>query len=237
MKVLITRAEPAASQTANALAKAGHEALVLPLSTITDTMQPIPARHYDGIILTSRNAVETLRARGWQHEPMDIPAYCVGEKTEKAAHILGLENTITAKGGGRVLSEKMKTLTIKGHRILYPSTPDKSFDMAKALEGRGVTVDTVDIYKTRKIIPDADDIQSVMKQITGNCIFTYSALSSDHLASLIRQIDPDILKTVTLIGISSQATRPLEGFGWKSILVSEYPDEGSMINLLPQDGQ
>lgn len=232
MKILITRAEPAASQTAKHLSQAGHHPIVLPLFEIIDTGAPIPQKPYDGIIFTSKNSVETLANRGWQLNNMDIPALCVGEKTEIAAIALGFKKTITAKGGGQALCDKISALDFKNKHFLYPSTPDKSFDMATALIPLEIKVETVDVYQAKKIILNIEAFQETLNQLQGHCIFVYSALSSEHLKTLIENDNTQITKKITLVGISAQATAPLNKFKWKSVLVSNIPTESAMLELI-----
>lgn len=233
MKVLITRAEPAASQTAKSLSAHGHEAIVMPLFEVIDTGASIPQKNYDGIVFTSRNAVEILQMRGWQHKPMDILACCVGQKTQQAAKAIGFSNTLTANGGGKVLCEKISGLDLRNKHFLYLSTPDKSLNISDELEPLGIKVDTIDIYQAKTITPKPEEISSLMKKIAKNCIFSYSALSSEHLADLFLKQDPELIKTVTLIGISNQAIKPLTKFSWKSILIPKKPNEASMMKLIP----
>jgi len=151
MKVLITRAEPAADQTANNLAKHGHEAILLPLFKMIDTQARIPDKKYDGIIFTSKNAVEVLKTRGWKIPNPKMIAFCVGGKTEKAAQALGFKQTYSANGGGAVLVDLMRAMQLEGKKLLYLSTPDKSYDMKMALESHNVHVETIDIYQAKPV--------------------------------------------------------------------------------------
>lgn len=232
-KVLITRAEPAANQTAEFILKSGHQPIVMPIFKISDTGKTIPEKQYNGIIFTSKNAVAILQTRNWQYQDMNIPAFCVGEKTKKAAMELGFTNTITANGGGAELTKLMDDEAYNGKTFLYPSTPDKSFDMAGRLEPFGINVETVDIYQAITITPSKEGFTSAITEAAGHYIFTYSALSSGHLKNLLEKFHvTSSLKQITLIGISKQAIKPLEHFDWKSIAISRTPNEADMLKQI-----
>lgn len=231
MRVLITRAEPAATQTANSLKASGHEAILLPLFEVINLQNPIPDDDYDGIIFTSRNSVEALHKHEFNNK--NIPAYCVGEKTEKAAQYIGFKTTHTAKGGGAALANLMQTMKLSGKKLLYPTTPDRSFDMDSALEPSGIHVQTIDIYRVNPITPDRQATEDAITKISNAYIFAYSSLSSHHLAHILETINmTSVLKACTLIGISKHAVKPLEHIEWKEVLVANQPDETQMIALL-----
>ena len=233
MKVLITRAYPAANQTAKNLEKSGHEAILVPLFEIIDTENPIPDLEYDGYIFTSKNALEVLKTRGWKPTGFHATAFCVGTKTEQAASQLGFANIHTASGGGAALATLIADMDLKEKRLLYCSTPDRSFEMSDALKPSGINVDTIDIYQAMPINPDLQSFKSAVKAVNNGYIFAYSALSAQHLAQTLETINlTGILNDCTLVGISKQAVKPLEHIEWKGILIAEKPDEAQMISLI-----
>jgi len=233
MKVLITRAEPSASQTAQKVIEAGHEPVVMPLFEIHDTGRQIPRKQYDAIVFTSKNAVTTLSNRGWHPENADMPAFCVGKKTQDAARAFGFTTTRTATGGGVELTKLIAEQDNKGKTFLYLSTPDKSHDMAQALEPFGIRVETVDIYQARTISPPPGDFMSAINTVSQGAVLVYSALGSHHLGSLIQEhLDVHALIGARLIGISRHALKPLETLSWKSIATPQAPDETEMLAMI-----
>lgn len=233
MKVLITRANPAAIQTATTLKENGHEAILLPLFEIVDTKNPIPEFEYDGFIFTSKNSVEILQNRNWQPTNPNTAAFCVGEKTEKAAKALGFTNTYCASGGGAALAKLISGLNLQGNRLIYFSTPDRSFNMKTALKPADIGVDTIDIYQAKSITPTDQSLLDALKAVSNAYIFVYSALSAQHLAQTLETINQtSILNGCTLVGISKQAVKPLEHIEWKGIFTAKKPEEMHMISLI-----
>lgn len=236
MKVLVTRAEPAASETASRLADAGHEPVLLPLFEIIDTGATIPDTDYDAIVFTSRNAVLVLQARKWSPLKKDFPVFCVGSKTRDEAAKLGFTNTHTANGGGAELAKLIKQHDFKGATFLYASTPKKSFDMAEALNNIGIKVITSDIYQSKPALPSYDAFNHAMSYLSTGYALVYSALSSKHFANLIEQHKhTETLENITLIGISGQAIEPLKHFKWKSVSSAASPDEAEMFKLIKKE--
>jgi len=67
---------------------AGQQILVSPLMNIEFLTMPTVDAHYQGLIFTSENGVMAYaKAQGRK----DLPAYCVGERTAKAARDAGLQ--------------------------------------------------------------------------------------------------------------------------------------------------
>lgn len=233
MKVLITRAEPAASQTAANLAKRGHEAILLPLFEVVDTQNSIPEKDYDGIIFTSKNAVDILKLRNWKIPNPNVHVFCVGKKTEQAAQMLGFKQTYSANGGGAALVDLIRTMNLAENNMLYLSTPDKSFDMKKALQALQINIQTVDIYQAKPITPKNNQVKQAIASVSTGFVFTFSALSSEHLAKILKSNEMlGSLKECTLISISDQAIKPLEHIDWKDIISAATPQEDQMIALI-----
>jgi uroporphyrinogen-III synthase len=206
---------------------------VLPLFEIVGTGNSIPEAGYDGFIFTSKNSVEVLKKRNWQPENKEASAFCVGEKTAEAAKSLGFSNTFCANGGGAALSKLIGGMNLQGCRLLYFSTPDRSFDMAGSVKSDDIIVDTVDIYRANPITPTNQTLKNTIETVLDGCIFVYSALSAQHLAQTLETINQSsLLKGCILVGISAQAVKPLEHIEWKEIFIAEKPDEAHMISLL-----
>ena len=233
MKVLITRAKPQATQTSQNLDRSGHEAICLPLSEIIDLGTAIPELQYDGIIFTSKNAVDILKNRSWTPKNFNIPTYCVGEKTQQAAKAYGFNTTHTAYGGGKALTKLINEMNINKGRLLYPSTPEKNFDMSQALKSEDLHIDTIDIYRANPLTPPRKESQKALKKVMKDYIFVYSALSGKNLMEILNTENlTNSLQDCTLIGISKQAIQFLEHIEWKEVLIADEPNEEQMITLI-----
>ncbi len=236
MRVLITRAEPAASRTAQKLEAFGHTPIVCPIFELVDLGGPDPDQNSTNYIFTSANAVEVLLKRNWTPGDTSATAWCVGTKTETAAKVLGFQNTVVASGGGAKLAEKItNTKAVFEEPFIYPTTPDRSFNIQQALSASGIKVETVDIYRTAKVMSENSRIASFFSKSDRSAIMIYSERSASHLISLLKDIiNPNDVNRASVISISKSAANMMLNYGWEGVYVSERPDEASMISRLEE---
>lgn len=236
MRVLITRAEPAASRTAKKLSDLGHEPVICPIFELADTGGPAPENDAEHYIFTSANAVEILARRNWRPTNIQSTAWCVGERTAKAAKALGFTKTPVATGGGAKLTEQ---IVAKDHKtnatFVYPTTPDRSFDMREALASFGITVEPVEIYQTVKVVPDVSLIGNFFTGSKTRAIFVFSDRSAAHLVDILNDFDElSGFDSILVISISQSAANIMLNCSWQGVYVSPQPNEASMISRLQE---
>jgi len=234
MRVLVTRAEPAASGTRLRLEALGHEPVLLPIFELVDIGGELPDLDYEGVIFPSANAVEVLARRNWHVSKPNMVAYCVGRRTAEAAQGLGFRQSVVASGGGAVLCKEIKACDLpKRTRLLYPTTPDRSFDMAVHLKQMGLTVDSVDVYQMQKNPLSGEAVPEAVNQCKNGAILIYSARSADYLSQLIDS-GPELsdISSISLVGISNSATNIMLKYPWQNVYVSSNPNEEAMMSLL-----
>lgn len=231
MRVLVTRAEPAASKTAEKLLTNELDPLVFPLFEVCDTGTMIPKDTYNGTILTSSNAVQILDHRGWKPEPENKSAYCVGRRTADEAGNLGFENIVFAEGGGKALVPKI--ISENHHEIgklLYPAPIDRAFDMATALEREGISVSVVEVYEHRKITPYKAERQSRRADLADGFVMAFSERSAQHTAKMLFDLaDYEAEDRPSLVAISRNTAESVLNYPWAGVYVAEKPNEASMI--------
>ena len=232
-KILITRAEPAASRTEFELSRQGHTAVKLPIFKVKDTGKPVPQIGFSGLIFTSRNAVDTLYNRGWSVENSDVPVFCVGENTAKAAAVFGFNDIQTGNGTAKSLAELIAKFGLPANsRLLYPAASDHRFDFGLALKPHDLLIETLEIYEIRKLLPSKLELEKVFEQAAGGAALIYSARSAAHLSDLVKLNGLESsLSSLTCIAISGAATEPVNVFPWRKIVIAPSPDESTMIQL------
>jgi uroporphyrinogen-III synthase len=233
--VLITRAQPAADETAQKLRGAGFTPIVLPIFEVKNLETEIPDVEFDAVIFTSANAAEILAARNWQAKP-NSTAYCVGARTALEVEGLGFDTIITASGGGAALAKRMMREEItQPLKTWYPTTPDRSFDMAKALDPERFSVITTNIYQVQRLFPDKATIKDAMSHCINGALFIYSTKSGNHLHDILSQtVKPNITETVRVIGISDSAVKMMMDIPWSGVYVANEPSESAMLKILAQ---
>ncbi len=232
--VLLTRAEAAAKKTAHLLNDLGHEPVICSLFEIHDTSANIPHRKYDGIILTSKNAVEGLQRRNWIPPSTDIPVFCVGRKTAQAASGLGYGQIKIGEGNAQFLVRAIRDFDFAPEsKLLYPTTVDRSFDFSEVKSSLNLEIDAIEIYKYSPLTPPDKEITAALAKVSNGATFLYSIRSGDHFSRLIKTANLERqLSNITCIAISGQVADIAKALPWKKVLIASSSDESSMIELL-----
>ncbi len=232
MRVLITRAEPAAGRTASRLKISGFSPVCLPLFKIEPLNVALPRKDYHGYIFTSSNAIDALGGMGWSNENPDANCFCVGETTAKSAEQAGFSKLVIADGGGGSLANIIRSDYMQtGLRLLFPTTPDRLFDMKSALPK--AIVDEVHVYQAGKIPLNQSQVSDALKHCAGGAVCSYSARSAACLDTLIsRYALTELSRKISHVAISKAASDKIDPSNWKDISCSLRPNESSMIEQL-----
>src|SRR5947199_4816114 len=147
MRLLVTRPEPDATRTAQALRQRGHEVLVSPLLSV-QTIDADFAGPYGAVLMSSANAARAIAVHRRSAELHRLPAYTVGSRTADAVRDAGFTNVESADGALADLIQLVAT-RFAGNQtpLLYLAGEDRAGDLAGELAARGVMVDTVVIYR------------------------------------------------------------------------------------------
>jgi len=233
MNVLVTRAEPAASKTAEQLREKGHKPVLMPLSELADTGKPFPDEAFDGFIFTSANALRVLENRSWRNSDAEKPAFCVGRKTAFAALSLGFQKVTYADGGGEALAHEIHHDHDGLSKLLYPTTPARQFDMQAALKSHNIEVKHCEIYRMQVLEITESNAQEALHSVADGAILSYSTESSRLLLATINQNSMfDFLQKTIIITISAEAAKPFEQAEFQNIHISDVPNEISMFHIL-----
>ena len=115
VRLLVTRPEPDASETAARLNALNIETVVDPLliaETLTTTLPP--ADGFAALAATSANALRALHNRGELPRLLKLPVYAVGDRTAAVAREFGFEEVISAGGdftGGGITDGSLRPRT------------------------------------------------------------------------------------------------------------------------------
>lgn len=166
MRVLVTRAEPAASKTAEKLHKLGHEPVLFPMSRVTCVCGKWMDQDdtYCGFIFTSANAITCLSDSDISDmKRSQAPVFTVGQTTQKAALNAGLQRVVCAHGNGAQLAEliissvQAQQLSPTQQRpLLYLTTQDRTKTLEQALSEAQIFVKPEIIYQVTSDFSQSD---------------------------------------------------------------------------------
>lgn len=235
-KILITRAEPAASRTADELSEAGFTPIKLPLFEVVDTGTEFNNEAGDACIFTSANAVEVLKLRDWRPDEKSSRAYCVGEQTAAAAQDLGFSEVISSQGTARDLAYVIVASESGLSRpLLYFAGETRAFDMSLALRQYSIDLQMVEIYRIENVYPSKDNLLRLLEKLSLGFVFLYSHNTAKHVCETLFDGDssarPNFLSAVTISAKSAQAVLK---YPWRQVYVSDEPSEQSMIRKLSE---
>ena len=111
MKVLVTRPIEDGAKTVERLKNKGVDAVLAPVTAITPTGQTPPSTPFDAVLISSANAIRHLSEEA-RTRLLNVPLFCVGEKTASVARAAGFTSVTTGTGDGRALV-KLVASTIK----------------------------------------------------------------------------------------------------------------------------
>ena len=225
-RVLVTRPEPGASATAQALRSAGFDPVVLPLTGIRPLAVPetgLPA--VDAIALTSANAVRyapvsllaTIRA---------IPLHAVGATSAQAARDAGFANVIAGPGDADGLATAMGETLAPGSTVLYLCGKVRKPEFEQRLRSRGIRVIPIETYDT---VP-AEVTDGEVDKLDSGRLFAALVHSAEALAA--RPAVARSFETTRLGAISRRAAVPAEAVFAGRIVVAREPTEAAMIEAL-----
>lgn len=194
MRILVTRADEAATRTAARLSAMGHEPVLMPL--FSRVIEPGAAAAGSGpragIIFSSANGVAAASPPG---DP-DEPVYVVGAATAEAARAAGWRDTRTGAGRAADLARLIIEDTARGavspspdRPLVYVAGKTRKPDLEDTLTRTGIAFRTVIGYRMDVVSYSTDFFSSDIMARPIDAILVYSAEAARRLAGLSNRKD------------------------------------------------
>jgi uroporphyrinogen-III synthase len=230
MRVLITRARADAERSARQLATRGHEAVIAPVFEIAPTNEPAPPGPFDGVIVTSAQAIPALAAR---HRDARVPVFAVGERTATAAAAAGVGDVRTASGDALALAVLIKHALERPARLLHVAGRDHKAEPAASLVAAGFDVVPWIAYHAAAIPDLPEEARRALRDARLDAALHYSRRSAALLLDRVSEaglIAPFLL--LAHVCLSDDAAFPLRSAGAPRVTVAERPDEAALFTAL-----
>ncbi len=152
MHILVTRPETEAPRTKRKLEAMGHSVTIAPLLKIVTIAPPLDTSNVQALVLTSRNAVHSLRGHRDLETLRRLPVISVGKSTAEAARDAGFTVELEGDAGGAELAA-----LIIGHYapkdgyLLHISGEAIAYDLDAALAPHGFTIRRAIVYRSEPI--------------------------------------------------------------------------------------
>lgn len=233
-RVLVTRPEPGASATANALRAAGFEPVIASLTEIlalrVDGEFEIGA--IDAIAATSANALrhapEQLLAR-----LAGLPLFAVGEATATAATAAGFRNVVSGPGDAPGLAALVQDGIAAGSTVLYLCGKVRRPEFEGAIESADLKIAMLETYDTRSRDPDAGFSRALAAGPPLFAVLLHSSEAAKTLAGLMsRPGVAEVFANAVAVAISARAAAPVQHGFVGRIRVAAEPTDAAMISTL-----
>jgi uroporphyrinogen-III synthase len=235
MRLIVTRPEPDATRTAEALIRLGHAAILSPMLDIV----PIPATRipdepFQAVLVTSGNAVRALQARPVTPFPVATPLLAVGDRTALEARRAGF---VAARSAGGALDDLVALasahLSPADGPLLYAAGDERAGDVAARLSALGFDVETVILYRAEARAKLARVAEAALRERRVDGILFYSPRSASAFAAALRAAGlAPLSDAVACFCISAQTAEPVAPIAKGSVLVAEQPDQIHLFALV-----
>lgn len=206
-RVVVLRPEPGASETLARARQFGLDAVSVPLFAIEPIAWNVPAGDFDGVLLTSANAVreageKLAGVRG-------LPVYAVGQATAAVAAAAGLRVVTIGDSGVDALLGSIDP----GLKLLHLCGEDR-------VKGTGrQSIMAAPIY--RAVPLDSPDLGA----LPGSVVLVHSQRAGGRLADLAAD------RSTIAIAAISEAAADGAGAGWKQVAVADRPSDEALLAL------
>ena len=235
MRLLVTRPEEDAAETAAELVALGHEALVQPIFAIAFAAAPAPVTKPGALAFTSRNGVRAFlrwpEAAGWR----DLPVFAVGDATAALLHAEHFSDIHTAAGDAEALARLIAAeLSPSAGALLYPAPREGAYDLAGVLAAKGFSIRRIEAYRTIAATSLDDSVRAALRDRRLDGALFFSRRTAAIFAELVRAADLGAaLAGMTMFVLSEAVAGPLRGLGPGRIAVAGHPNRHSLFALLP----
>ena len=227
--IIVTRAEPGASETVQRLQALGCRALHAPALTLsekTDTRLP-PENKISGLVFTSANGV---RAYANRRNDREAAAWCVGPATAEAAKLAGFSNIHESAGNAVDLAHFIAAERAPSNALLlHVANVAAAGNLKRELERQGFSVAFAPLYEMRPATRLPDAVLDHIKQGLSAIVLTHSAKGAEAFASLV---EDHPLKFAALVAISEPASAPLTKRAPGQTFIADAPNEDGLLRAL-----
>ena len=236
-RVLVTRPEPGASQTARRLEAAGFVPILLPLfetHALFVDRASIPSQ-VGAVAVTSANAI--------RHAPRELvaalapaPCFAVGEKTAETARAAGFLLVTEGQGDAEALA---RTIIAAGSdkQLVYLCGRVRRPAFEEMLAAAGIAVSAIEVYDAVGIEYAPGAANSALGGLPVDAALLYSAEAAKALAELTGRPElADLFENTAFLCLSARIAETLQRNGRGKILVAKEPTEDALLSLLGKSG-
>jgi uroporphyrinogen-III synthase len=222
-RILVTRSEPGASETAERLTQAGYLPIVEPVFAIEPIAATVP--DFDALAFTSANGARHFAGLTPRR---DIPVFCVGKRTAEAAREAGFSNVISANRDVDALAALILHQLPKAARLLHAGNEESRGELAGRLRATGHAADFLAIFRA---VPVEAPGPTLAAHIAGKPAFEAVLIHSPRGAAILAGFAAGSLAPLHVAAISGAAATPLTMLARRTEIASSPTEQGLLSAL------
>ncbi len=231
-RVLVTRPEPGASQTAKRLRDMGFLPLMLPLSETRALPVVSVPETFDAVAVTSANAIRHA-SQALLERLAGSRCYVVGQKTAAAAREAGFADIVIGPGDAEALADAIVSGEKRVAVILYLCGRVRLPAFEERLRAAGIDVRPVETYDTTEIGHESSFVRRLLDGRPVDAVLLYSARAAEAFASVASRPElASLFKEAGLYCLSPRVASALGRYDSAQIHVAAEPNEDTLLLLL-----
>lgn len=237
MRLLVTRPEPDAAETAYRLAAMGHEVLRQPMLRVVLAPAPEALPDPAALIATSRNGVRALAgwpaAADWRARPL----FVTGSGTAAEAAAAGFADIRPGDADAVALAARIaREMAPEDGPLLHAAGRDRTAALETALRAAGHDLRIVEAYRAEAVTALDPAVAAAIREgrIDGVLLFSGRTAQAFRAATEAAGIAECLAATV-IFAISDQAAEPLRGVA-RDIRIAVNPDFDGIAVMIGRVG-
>ncbi len=230
--VIVTRAEPGASETVERLRAMGLTAISSPMLELKSLDLPMP--DLSGIyhlVFTSANGVRYFvdAVGGINEQVADLTAWCVGPATTVAAKAAGFQRIVAGDGNANDLSDLILSSDGVEDGFLHIANSAAAGNLVARLTEAGRKARFLALYETVPASGLDEEVKAALVSDAATLILFHSAKAAEAFANLTKGLPMD---TNVVVAISGAATAPLESLNARAVVAAARPNEDALMEAV-----
>lgn len=234
MRVVVTRPEISARQTARKLQALGHEPVLLPLAKAIhhpDMAERALETPHAALAVTSAEAIRMLSSLAKRPSP-DFLVYAVGAATAEVARKAGFDNIRTGPGTGAELAEMVAGDASTFHApLLYLAGTPRSAKFEERLRAGNIPFATAEIYEMAQVPHDPETMRSLLVTSPAEAVLLYSKETARIFFELAAPFAQSFGET-RFFCLSDNVAHGVPHEFHGNIMIARHPDEEGLFALL-----
>lgn len=235
MRLIVTRPEPDATRTAEALIRLGHVPILSPmLDIVREKNARLPQALFQAVLVTSSNAVRMLAWHRDRQLIANVPVFAVGDRTALDAKRAGFAGVRSAGGAvDDLIALAGEELKPAAGPLLYAAGDVPTGDLAGRLRAQGFDVHTRVLYRAEPRARLAGVATDALRAGSADGVLFYSRRSAAAFAAALTASGLGPLgERVACFCLSTAVAEPLVAVATGPVLIPERPDQISLLALI-----